>query len=125
MARADLLSRNEQIFVKQGKLLDKYAKKTCKILVVGNPANTNCLIALKNAPSIPKEQFFSMNNLDHCRLTSQVKIFLILILNRLLKKQMYLHMMYIIHLLWEIILIHKFHIGKILLLSKMVEKWMF
>uniref|UniRef100_A0A672KD97 Malate dehydrogenase, cytoplasmic n=1 Tax=Sinocyclocheilus grahami TaxID=75366 RepID=A0A672KD97_SINGR len=57
MERKDLLKANVAIFKSQGEALDKYAKKTVKVLVVGNPANTNCLIAAKSAPSIPKENF--------------------------------------------------------------------
>ncbi len=54
MERKDLLGQNAQIFKEQGKALDTVAKKTCKVLVVGNPANTNCMIVSKFAPSIPK-----------------------------------------------------------------------
>lgn len=67
MERGDLLKQNGEIFVGVGKALDKYAKKTAKVLVVGNPANTNCLIAQSNAPSIPKENFTAMTRLDHNR----------------------------------------------------------
>ena len=53
MERKDLLSANGKIFKAQGAVLDKVAKKTVKVLVVGNPANTNAMIMMKNAPSIP------------------------------------------------------------------------
>ncbi|XP_019743672.1 malate dehydrogenase, cytoplasmic-like isoform X2 [Hippocampus comes] len=72
MGRKDLLKANVAIFQTQGAALDKYAKKTVKVLVVGNPANTNCLIAMKSAPSIPKENFSCLTRLDHNRARSQV-----------------------------------------------------
>ncbi|XP_062376231.1 malate dehydrogenase 1Ab, NAD (soluble) [Sardina pilchardus] len=72
MERKDLLKANVAIFKAQGSALDKYAKKTVKVLVVGNPANTNCLIAAKSAPSIPKENFSCLTRLDHNRARSQV-----------------------------------------------------
>ncbi|KAJ8246184.1 hypothetical protein GJAV_G00264640 [Gymnothorax javanicus] len=72
MERSDLLKANVSIFKTQGEALDKYAKKTVKVLVVGNPANTNCLIASKMAPSIPKENFSCLTRLDHNRACSQV-----------------------------------------------------
>ncbi|EDO41218.1 predicted protein [Nematostella vectensis] len=72
MERKDLLSANAKIFEAQGKALDKVAKKTCKILVVGNPANTNCLIAQRWAPSIPKENFSCLTRLDQNRGGSQI-----------------------------------------------------
>ncbi|XP_063048913.1 malate dehydrogenase 1Ab, NAD (soluble) [Engraulis encrasicolus] len=72
MERKDLLKANVAIFKSQGSALDKYAKKTVKVLVVGNPANTNCLIAAKSAPSIPKENFSCLTRLDHNRARSQV-----------------------------------------------------
>ncbi|TWW59134.1 Malate dehydrogenase, cytoplasmic [Takifugu flavidus] len=91
MERKDLLKANVAIFKTQGAALDKYAKKTVKrifreeksksfwykghhVLVVGNPANTNCLIASKSAPSIPKENFSCLTRLDHNRASSQVAI---------------------------------------------------
>lgn len=67
MVRADLLRANAGIFAGQGKALEKFAGKHCKILVVGNPANTNALIAMKNAPSIPRENFTAMTRLDQNR----------------------------------------------------------
>ncbi len=72
MERKDLLSANAQIFTAQGKALDAVAKKTVKVLVVGNPANTNAYIAMKSAPSIPKKQFTAMLRLDHNRALSQL-----------------------------------------------------
>ncbi|KAF6718983.1 Malate dehydrogenase, cytoplasmic [Oryzias melastigma] len=72
MERKDLLKANVAIFRSQGAALDKHAKKTVKVLVVGNPANTNCLIAAKSAPSIPKENFSCLTRLDHNRACSQV-----------------------------------------------------
>ncbi|KAG7512397.1 malate dehydrogenase, cytoplasmic-like [Solea senegalensis] len=72
MERKDLLQANVTIFKSQGAALDMHAKKTVKVLVVGNPANTNCLIAAKFAPSIPKENFSCLTRLDHNRARSQV-----------------------------------------------------
>merc|ERR1712150_381880 len=72
MERKDLLKANAKIFEVQGKALNEHAKKTVKVLVVGNPANTNCLIAQKCAPSIPKENFTCMTRLDQNRAISQV-----------------------------------------------------
>lgn len=72
MERKDLLKANAKIFEDQGKALDQYAKKTVKVLVVGNPANTNCLIASKCAPSIPKENFSCLTKLDQNRAISQI-----------------------------------------------------
>ena len=67
MERKELLAKNAAIFEVQGKALNDYAKKTVKILVVGNPANTNALIAMTCAPSLPKENFSAMTRLDHNR----------------------------------------------------------
>uniref|UniRef100_A0A5K3FJ55 Malate dehydrogenase, cytoplasmic n=1 Tax=Mesocestoides corti TaxID=53468 RepID=A0A5K3FJ55_MESCO len=72
MERRDLLSANVSIFKEQGEALEKYAKKSVKVLVVGNPANTNCLIMSKYAPSIPKEHFTALSRLDHNRALYQV-----------------------------------------------------
>ena len=72
MERKDLLEANGKIFGPQGKALDKVAKRDVKVLVVGNPANTNCLIAMKNAPSLKPTQFTGMMRLDHNRAISQV-----------------------------------------------------
>ena len=72
MVRADLLKANAAIFKGQGKALDTVAKKTVKVCVVGNPANTNALIASTYAPSIPKKNFTAMTRLDQMRATSQI-----------------------------------------------------
>jgi malate dehydrogenase len=72
MERKDLLEANGKIFAPQGQALDRVAKRSVKVLVVGNPANTNCLIAMKNAPSLKPQQFTGMMRLDHNRATSQV-----------------------------------------------------
>ena len=72
MERKDLLEANGKIFAPQGQALDKVADRNVKVLVVGNPANTNCLIAMKNAPSLKPTQFTAMMRLDHNRATSQV-----------------------------------------------------
>jgi malate dehydrogenase len=72
MERKDLLEANGKIFAPQGRALDKVAKRDVKVLVVGNPANTNCLIAMKNAPSLKPTQFTGMMRLDHNRAVSQV-----------------------------------------------------
>merc|ERR1719341_983328 len=61
-----------KIFKVQGQALDQFAKKTCKILVVGNPANTNALICSHYAPSIPKENFSAMTRLDQNRAAGQI-----------------------------------------------------
>jgi malate dehydrogenase len=74
MERKDLLAANVKIFKSQGKALDTYAKKSVKVLVVGNPANTNCLIASKNAPSLPKENFSCLTRLDHNRAKGQIAL---------------------------------------------------
>ena len=72
MERKDLLEANGKIFAPQGQALDRVASRNVKVLVVGNPANTNCLIAMKNAPSLKPQQFTGMMRLDHNRATSQV-----------------------------------------------------
>ncbi len=72
MERKDLLEANGKIFGPQGQALDKVADRNVRVLVVGNPANTNCLIAMKNAPSLKPSQFTAMMRLDHNRATSQV-----------------------------------------------------
>jgi malate dehydrogenase len=74
MERKDLFDCNRRVFEEQGKSLNTYAKKTCKILVVANPANTNCLIVANNAPSIPKSNFSCLTRLDYNRAVSQVAI---------------------------------------------------
>lgn len=72
MERKDLLAANVKIFKSQGRALDQYAKKSVKVLVVGNPANTNALVCSKFAPSIPKENFSAMTRLDHNRAKGQI-----------------------------------------------------
>ena len=72
MERKDLLLENAKIFSAQGKALNAAAKKSVKVLVVGNPANTNALIAASNAPRINKKQFSAMMRLDHNRALSQL-----------------------------------------------------
>jgi malate dehydrogenase len=72
MERAELLGENGKIFTVQGKALEERAAEDVKVLVVGNPANTNCLIAMNNAPGIPRERFTSMMRLDHNRAIAQV-----------------------------------------------------
>ena len=72
MERKDLLSANAQIFTAQGKALNAVAKKTVKVLVVGNPANTNAYIAMKSAPDISAKNFTAMLRLDHNRALSQL-----------------------------------------------------
>jgi len=72
MERKDLLKANVKIFQEQGKALENFAKKTVKVLVVGNPANTNCLVAATCAPSIPKANFSALTRLDHNRALAQV-----------------------------------------------------
>ena len=72
MERKDLLEANGKIFGPQGQALDRVADRNVKVLVVGNPANTNCLIAMKNAPSLKPSQFTGMMRLDHNRATSQL-----------------------------------------------------
>ena len=72
MERAELLSANGEIFTGQGKALNAVAADDVRVLVVGNPANTNCLIAMSNAPDIPRERFTSMMRLDHNRAIAQL-----------------------------------------------------
>merc|ERR1719471_1665085 len=67
MERGDLLRENGAIFTGIGKALNKFARPSVKVTVVGNPANTNCLIAANNAPDIPIENFTAMTRLDHDR----------------------------------------------------------
>jgi len=67
MQRGDLLKANAAIFAGQGKALNQYANRNVKVLVAGNPANTNCLIAIANAPDLPKTAFTAMTRLDQNR----------------------------------------------------------
>lgn len=72
MERAELLSENGKIFTGQGKALNDHAADDLKVLVVGNPANTNCLIAMNNARDVPRERFTAMLRLDHNRAVAQL-----------------------------------------------------
>jgi malate dehydrogenase len=72
MERSDLLQANGGIFKPQGEAINAGAADDVKVLVVGNPANTNCLIALSNAPDVPRERFTAMMRLDHNRAITQV-----------------------------------------------------
>jgi len=72
MERAELLGENGKIFTVQGKALNDHAAADVRVLVVGNPANTNCLIAMRNARDIPRERFTSMMRLDHNRAVAQL-----------------------------------------------------
>jgi malate dehydrogenase len=72
MERADLLEANGGIFKPQGAALNEHAAQDVRVLVVGNPANTNCLIAQRNAPDIARERFTSMMRLDHNRAVAQL-----------------------------------------------------
>ncbi|MDT7929465.1 malate dehydrogenase [Tepidimonas sp.] len=72
MERKDLLSANAQIFTAQGRALNESASRNVKVLVVGNPANTNAYIAMKSAPDLPAKNFTAMLRLDHNRALSQI-----------------------------------------------------
>lgn len=72
MERADLLGINGKVFVGQGQAINAHAKPSVRVLVVGNPCNTNALIAMKSAPDIPDTQFFAMTRLDENRAKSQL-----------------------------------------------------
>jgi len=72
MERKDLLKKNAAIFKEHGKALNDYASRHVKIVVVGNPANTNCLIAMNCAPDLPRENFSALTRLDHNRALAQV-----------------------------------------------------
>lgn len=72
MERSDLLNANAAIFKTQGEALNKVASRDVKVLVAGNPANTNTYIAMKSAPDIPKENFSALMRLDHHRAVSQI-----------------------------------------------------
>lgn len=67
MQRKDLLQENGKIFIDQGRALNERANRNVKVLVVGNPANTNCLIALSHAPDLPRKNFHALMRLDHNR----------------------------------------------------------
>jgi malate dehydrogenase len=72
MERADLLAANAQIFTNQGRALNAVASRDVRVLVVGNPANTNAYIAMKSAPDLPRRNFTAMLRLDHNRAASQI-----------------------------------------------------
>ena len=72
MERKDLLMENAKIFIEQGKALNEVASRDVRVLVVGNPANTNAFIAMKSAPSLPAKNFTAMLRLDHNRAVSQL-----------------------------------------------------
>lgn len=72
MERKDLLEANGAIFKPQGAAINKGAASDVRVLVVGNPANTNCLIAMRNAPDVPRDRFTAMTRLDHNRAVSQL-----------------------------------------------------
>jgi malate dehydrogenase len=72
MVRKDLLSMNGKIFVGQGQAIQKNAAADVRVLVVGNPCNTNCLIAMGNAPEVPRDRFFAMTRLDENRAKCQL-----------------------------------------------------
>src|SRR3984885_4163950 len=72
MERKDLLGINGKIFIGQGQAIEKNAAKDVRIHVVGNPCNTNCLIAMNNAPGVPRDRWFAMTRLDENRAKSQL-----------------------------------------------------
>ncbi len=72
MERKDLLGINGKIFIGQGQAIEKNAASDVRVLVVGNPCNTNCLIAMNNAPGVPRDRFFAMTRLDENRAKSQL-----------------------------------------------------
>ena len=72
MERGDLLKDNGKIFVDVGKALNDHAKRECKTIVVGNPANTNCLICSNSAKDMSKDNFTAMTRLDHNRALTQL-----------------------------------------------------
>jgi malate dehydrogenase len=74
MERADLIRINGPIFTSTGKAIEKAAAKDVRVLVVGNPCNTNCLIAMNNAPSVPRDRWYAMTRLDENRAVSQLAI---------------------------------------------------
>lgn len=74
MERADLLEKNGRIFISQGQAINHHAASDIRALVVGNPCNTNCLIAMHNAPDIPKDRFFAMTALDEFRARNQLAL---------------------------------------------------
>jgi malate dehydrogenase len=74
MERSDLLKINGKIFIDQGRAINDYAAKDVQVLVVGNPCNTNCLIAMNNAPDVPNDRFYAMTMLDENRARAQLSL---------------------------------------------------
>jgi malate dehydrogenase len=74
MARADLIRINGPIFTSTGRAVEAVAAKDVRVLVVGNPCNTNCLIAMSNAPGVPRDRWFAMTRLDENRAVSQLAL---------------------------------------------------
>jgi malate dehydrogenase len=74
MLRKDLIQINTKIFKGMGEAMEKYAKPTCKVLVVANPANSNCRVALKSCPKLPVENFTCLTRLDHNRALAQIAL---------------------------------------------------
>jgi malate dehydrogenase len=74
MLRKDLIQINTKIFKSMGEAMEKYAKPTCKVLVVANPANSNCRVALKSCPKLPVENFTCLTYLDHNRALAQISL---------------------------------------------------
>jgi len=74
MERGDLLTINREIFVRQARALNDYASSNVRVLVVGNPCNTNCLITMQNAPDIPRKSFYAMTMLDEKRAIAQLAL---------------------------------------------------
>src|SRR5512140_2551778 len=72
MERKELLGINGKIFIGQGRAIEKNAASDIRVLVVGNPCNTNCFIAMNNAPGVPRDRFFAMTRLDENRAKSQL-----------------------------------------------------
>ena len=72
MERKDLIEKNVSIMKAHGSALERCADRNCKVVVVANPANTNCLIAMKYAPSIPRENFTALTRLDHDRMRGMI-----------------------------------------------------
>jgi malate dehydrogenase len=74
MERSDLLKINGQIFTKQGRAINDNAANDVRVFVVGNPCNTNCLVAMHNAPDVPRDRFYAMTMLDELRARTQLAI---------------------------------------------------
>lgn len=72
MERKDLIAKNAPIFAEQGAAIEEFASKDIKVVVIANPANTNCLLLKSAAPSIPAENFTALTYLDHNRARSQI-----------------------------------------------------